>query len=146
MPIEIQDCDGGIGNIIESRGVVTDQELIDSLKRHLTQDKEKFKKYKYILIDHTVLTKMNITNETVEFIAELIADTSRVNPDSIVAMVAYVTYGANIDLLNRISRLHELFIYRSCWETRLFRTKPQAVRWIKEKVRDKFGIDDLTFG
>ncbi len=33
MPIEIQDCDGGIGNIIESRGVVTDQELIDSLKR-----------------------------------------------------------------------------------------------------------------
>jgi hypothetical protein len=146
MPIEIQDCDGGIGNIIESRGVVTDQELIDFLKRHLTHDKEKFKKYKYILIDHTVLTKMNITNETVEFIAELIADTSRVNPDSIVAMVAYVTYGANIDLINRISRLHELFIYRSCWETLLFRTRPQAVRWIKEKVREKFGVNDLTFG
>ena len=43
MPIEIQDCDDGIGNIIESRGMVTDQELIDSLKRHLTQDKKKFK-------------------------------------------------------------------------------------------------------
>ena len=145
MPIEIIDCDDGIGNIIVTRGVVTDQELIDSLERHLTQDKEKFKKYKFILIDHTALTKMNITNETVEFIAEIIADTSRVNPDSIVAMVAYVTYGANIDLINRISRLHELFIYGSCWETRLFRIKPQAVRWIKEKVRDKFGIGDLTF-
>ena len=111
MPIEIQDCDHGMGNIIESQGVVTDQELIDSLKKHLTQDKEKFKQYKYILIDHTALTKMNITNETVESIAELIADTSRINPDSIVAMVAYVTYGADIDLLNRISRLHELFIH-----------------------------------
>ena len=60
MPIEIQDCDGGIGNIIESRGVVTDQELIDSLKKHLTHDKEKFKKYKYIIFDHTVLTKLDI--------------------------------------------------------------------------------------
>jgi len=145
MPIEIQDCDGGIGNIIESRGVVTDQELINSLERHLTHDKEKFKKYKYILLDHTTLTKMVITNETVEFIAGLCADTSRVNPDPIVAMVTNVTYGASIDLIKRISRMHELFIYRSCWETRLFRTKPQAVRWIKEKVRDKFKIDNLTF-
>ena len=146
MPIEIQDCDGGIGNIIITRGMVTDQELIDSLERHLTHDKEKFKKYKYILFDHTALTKMDITNETVEFIAELIEDTSRVNPDSIVAMVAYVTYGANIDLIKRISKLHELFIYRSCWETVVFRTNVEAVRWIKKKVRDKFGIDDLTFG
>ncbi|MFH1933079.1 MAG: hypothetical protein ABIN18_15995 [Pseudomonadota bacterium] len=145
MPIEIIDCDDGIGNIIVTRGMVTDQELIDSLERHLTHDKEKFKKYKYILIDHTALTKVDITNETVEFIAGLYADTSRVNPDSIVAMVTYVTYGASIDLINRISRMHELFVYRSCWETLVFRTKGEAVRWIREKVRDKFGIDDLTF-
>jgi hypothetical protein len=145
MPIEIIDCDDGIGNIIVTRGMVTDQELIDSLERHLTHDKEKFKKYKYILIDHTALTKVDITNETVEFIAGLYADTSRVNPDSIVAMVTYVTYGASIDLINRISRMHELFVYRSCWETLVFRTKGEAVRWIRGKVRDKFGIDDLTF-
>jgi len=146
MPIEIIECDNGIGNIIVTRGMVTDQELIDSLERHLTHDKEKFKQYKYILFDHTELTKMDIANETVEFIAGLCADTSRVNPDSIVAMVTNVTYGASIDLIKRISRMHELFVYRSCWETRLFRTKPQAVRWIKEKVRDKFEIDNLTFG
>lgn len=146
MSIEIKDCDGGIGNIIESRGIVTDQDLIDSLKRHLTRDKEKFKKYKYILIDYTALTKVNITNETVDFIAGLCADTSRVNPDSIVAMVTYISIGANIDLINRISKMQELFIYRSCWKTMLFRTKPQAVRWIKDKVKEKFGIDDLTFG
>ena len=145
MPIEIIDCDDGIGNIIVTRGMVTDQELIDSLERHLTHDKEKFEKYKYILIDHTALTKVDITNETVEFIAGLYAETSRVNPDSIVAMVTYVTYGASIDLINRISRMHELFVYRSCWETLVFRTKGEAVRWIREKVRDKFGIDDLTF-
>ena len=135
MPIEIKECDGGMGNIIESRGMVTDQELIDSLEKHLTQDREKFKKYKYILLDHTALTKMEITNETVEVIAGLWADASRVNPETIVAMVAYAAYGASIDLLNIISRLHELFFHQSCWETRMFRTKPQAVRWIREEVK-----------
>ena len=145
MPIEIKDYDGGMGNIIESRGMVTDQELIDSLEKHLTRDREKFKTYKYILLDHSALTRMEITRETVELIAGLWAETSGVNPDPIVAMVTDVTYGAGSDLLNRISRLHELFMYQSCWETMLFRTKPQAVRWIREKVKDKFGIDDLSF-
>ena len=141
----MRDCDGGIGNIIESRGLVTDRELIDSLQEYLTRDQEKFKILKYILFDHSALTKMEITNETVEVIAGLWADTSRVNPDPIAAMVAYAAYGASIDLLNIISRLHELFIHQSCWETRLFRTKPQAVRWIREEVTNKFGIDDLSF-
>ena len=45
---------------------------------------------------------------------------------------------------NPVAR-HELFVYQSCWETRLFRTKPLAVKWIRERVSDKFGIDDLTF-
>ena len=145
MPIEIKDYDGGMGNIIESRGMVTDQELIDSLEKHLTRDREKFKTYKYILLDHSALTRMEITRETVELIAGLWAETSGVNPDPIVAMVTDVAYGAGSDLLNSISRLHELFIYPSCWETMLFRTRPQAVRWIREKVKDKFGIDDLSF-
>ena len=145
MPLEINDCDGGIGNIIVSQGTVTDQELIDSFQRHLTDNIERVKGYKYILIDHTALTRLDITDETVELIAARLADTSRINMDCIVAMVAYVPIGANMDLINRISKLHELFIYRSSWETLIFRTKPEAVRWIKKKVREKFGIDGLTF-
>ena len=35
MPIDIKECDGGLGRIIVSRGMMTDQELIDSLKNHL---------------------------------------------------------------------------------------------------------------
>jgi hypothetical protein len=85
-----------------------------------------------------------ITDETVEIIAELFADVSKVSPDCFAAMVTNVTIGANIDHINRISRMYELFIYRSGWETMVFRTKNEAVRWIKEKVGEKFGIDDLT--
>ena len=145
MPIRIKDGDGGIGNIVESRGRVTDQDLIDSLRQHLTQSKAKFKKYKYILIDHTELTKVDISDETVESIAGLCAEISRINPEPIVAMVNNVPIGANIELINRLSKMSELFIYRSCWESRIFRTKPLAVRWIRDKVKEKFDIDDLTF-
>ena len=146
MPINIKECDGGIGIIIESRDRVTDQELIDSLEKPLKHEKEKFKKCKYILIDHTSLTSLNITDETVDYISGLLAEASNVNPDVIVAMVAYVSYGANIDLINTMSRMRELFMNRPCWETLQFKTRPYAVRWIKEKINDKFGIDDLTFG
>ncbi len=146
MPIQIKDCDGGVGVIIETRGRVTGRELIDAFNNHLTPDEEKFKQYKYILIDHFELTKVDINDETVEMISALFAEPSRVNPDSVVAMVTYVSYGANIEIADRISKLHEVFSNRSCWDTLLFRTKPQAVRWIRGKVREKFGIDDLTFG
>lgn len=145
MPIEIQDCDGGIGNIILSRGMVTDQELIESLKNHLSQDKDKFKKCKYILIDNTELTKVAFTDETVEFIAGQLADDARVNPDTVVAMVVYVAMAANTDLIDGISRMREIFINQPCWENVIIRTRNEAVRWIRLKVKDKFGIDNLTF-
>jgi len=31
------------------------------------------------------------------------------------------------------------------WETMVFRDREDAEDWIREKVKDKFGIDDLTF-
>ena len=145
MPIEIQDLDEGMGNIIVTRGMVTDRELIDYLKPHLTHETDRFINYRYILMDHTDLTKLDISDDTVESIAGLIADISSDHPDIIAAMVAYVTVGANIELVGRISKLHELFIYPSNWETMIFRTRGKAVRWIKVKARDNFGIDDLTF-
>ena len=145
MPIEIKDSDGGIGNIIAIHGLITNQELIDAFKEHLTQDIEKFKKYKYILFDHTGLTKMDITDETVEFISGIGADASKINPELIAAMVENVSIGSNIDHISRVSRMHELFIYRSRWKTMIFRTRIEAVRWIKKKVREKYGIDDLAF-
>ena len=145
MPIDIRACDGGMGNIFVSRGVVKDQELIDSLKKHLIQDKEKFIEYKYILFDHTAVTKMSISDETVELVAGLCADASKSNPDPVIAIVVYFSMAANIELINRISKMYEMFLNQAGWESLVFRTKMEAVRWIRKKVRDKFGIDDLTF-
>jgi len=145
MPINVKECDGGIGILIESRGGVTGQELIDSLEKPLSHDREKFKTYRYILVDHTSLKSLDLTDETLDYISGLFAGASSVNPEAILAMVAYVSYGANIDLVDTTSQMRELFMNRSCWETLQFKTRPEAVRWLKGKLNDKFGIDDLTF-
>ena len=145
MPVEIKECDGGIGAIIETSGRVTGQELIDAFNDHLEDDEEKLKECKYILIDHTALTKVDVSDETVEAISGLFAEPKRVNPESVVAMVTYLSYGASIEMADRISKLYDVFSNRSCWDTVLFRTRPQAVRWIKAKVKERFGIDALTF-
>ena len=78
MPINIKECDAGIGILIESRDRVTDEELIDSLEKSLTHDREKFKTYRYIIVDHTSLTSLDLTNETVDYISGLFAGASRV--------------------------------------------------------------------
>ena len=145
MTITLEDCDHGIGLIIESQGTVTDQELVDSFERYLTRDKEKFKAYKYILIDQTALTALDISDATIDHISGLLSDVSSINPDSVVAMVTYVSYGANIDLVKRMSQMRKLFMNPTCWESLQFKTRPQAVTWIKKKVHEKFGIDDLSF-
>ncbi len=139
MLFEIKDCDGGIGNIIEGRGIVTDQEYIDFFKRHLTQDKDKFSKYRYSLIDYTAVTKVDVSNESIEFIADLCIEASTVNPDPIVAFLA------KDDLVFGLTRMYEALVYETDWEIMVFRSKKETVEWIKERVKDKFGIDDLTF-
>ena len=140
MPIDIKDCDGGIGNIIVGRGIITDQGLIDSLKKHLTQDKEKLKKYKFSLTDFTAVLKLAIDSEGVKFIAELSEEASKVNPDPIVAIVS------KKDHIYGLSRMYESLIGMTNWKIMVFRSKTEAVEWIMENVRERFGIGNLTFG
>ena len=90
----------------ESDSKITQQELIDKWSDYnILLNYSRAPEFNlYIFFDHTALTKMDITNETVDFIAELCADTSKVNPDPIAAIVNYFSMAADIDLINRISR------------------------------------------
>ena len=139
MPHERKDCDGGLGNIIEGRGSITDQEYLDFFKRHLTQDEEKFKKYKYSILDYTAATKVEVSKEAIQFIAGLCINASKVNPDPVIA------FAADSDLIYGLSRMYEALISLTDWETKVFRSKNEAVEWINERVKEKFGIDFLTF-
>ena len=88
MPVEIRDSDGGLGNIIIGRGIITEEELVDALKKHLAQDKDRFKQYRYSLSGYTAATKFELTTQKVRLIAEFCKSASTVNPGAIVAIVA----------------------------------------------------------
>ena len=139
MPHERKDCDGGLGNIIEGRGNITDQDYIDFFKDHLTQKKENFKKYRYSILDYTEVNEVDVSNEAIQFVAELCIKASKVNPDPVIA------FAANSDLTYGLSRMYEAMISLTDWETMVFRSKKEAVEWIKKRVKEKFGIENLTF-
>ena len=41
--------------------------------------------------------------------------------------------------------MFEALVFDAGWETNVFGSKEEAVEWIRERVNDKFGIDNLTF-
>ena len=80
MPLNIKDIDRGIGVLITSSDSLEDTEYFEALKKHLTQDEAKFKKYRYTVCDLTGLTKINVSNKTVEQVASLCEAAAAVNP------------------------------------------------------------------
>jgi len=108
------------------------------LKEHLTQDEEKFKKYRYSLSDYTATTEFDVSNESVELIAKYCQKASIVNPEAVVAIVA------NQDLIYGLARMWEMLSYKTEWEKMVLRNREDAEAWIKERVKGKYGIGDLS--
>ena len=145
MPIVIQIVDGGAGSIIEARGTVREKELVDTLHRFFAADEEQFRQLKYILFDYSALMQMDVTDDTVDVIARLCAEAYKSHPDPVVAIATYFSMTVNLEQIKRLTRFYELFVHGARWESLLFRTKMEAVRWLRKKVSTKFGLDDLTF-
>lgn len=139
MPIEIKDLDNGLGNIIIGQGIVTEEELFDAFKQYLTQDQEKFSKYRYSLSDYTAAKKLEISTQKVRQIAECCVRSSIVNPKAIVAVVA------DQDFIYALARMWEILSDGVRWETMVFRNREEAEAWIKKRAKKKYGIDDPKF-
>ena len=139
IPVDIKDSDGGLGNYISVTGVASSEEFVDVFKKHLEQDEEKFKKYLYSLCDYTGIRQFDLSNPMIQQLADMSVRAMEINPDAIVALVA------DQDLYFGLSRMFEALVFDAGWETNVFGSKEEAVEWIRERVNDKFGIDNLTF-
>jgi hypothetical protein len=139
MPIEIRDLGGGIGSIIIARGIVTDEEFVKAFKKHLKQKKEKFIKYRYTLLDWTAVSIIAVTRKGVELVANYCINSSTVNPDVVIAQVA------DNDLVFGLARMWEMLSDTTKWEIMVFRNREEAEDWIKKRVEEKYGIEDVTF-
>ena len=140
MPIEIKDIDGGVGVIITAFGQLTEKEWVDAHVEHLTQDENKFKKYRFSLSDYTAVTKVEVSNSAIYKIAKYGERAAQINPLPVVALAA------NQNLSYGLARMWEFLVDNTDWETMAFRNRGDAETWLKERVKEKFGIEDLIFG
>lgn len=140
MPIEIKDVNGGLGCILLAIGVVEKKEYIDAMRKHLTQDTEKFKRYRYNLADWTAVTAGDIPSESIQLVAELCKKAAAVNPNIIVGSVA------GQDLSFGLVRMAHIRRDGADWESKAFRNRVEAEAWIEQRVKEKYDIDNLTFG
>lgn len=140
MPIQMKDSDNGLGVIVTGSSIVTENEYLDSYKKHLSQDRDKFLKYRYSLNDWTAVTEVKVSTNAIVQIAEVCKHSANINPDSIVAHVATkdITFG--------LSRMWEFLSDETKWEIMVFRNRKDAEAWITQKIKETYGIGDLTFG
>jgi hypothetical protein len=136
MPIETTTQENGIGTIIDCSGVVDAEELIVAFDQLFNRNAE-FQQYTYLILDFSAVTKMHLKDETADTIAELCAAAERLNTDLLVAVVAYFSMFVSIDVVNRISGLYEVFQHRSGWVSRVFRTRPEARRWLRKRADEQ---------
>lgn len=111
------------------------------LERHLQQDEEKYKEYRYSLTDLTAVTQVEeVSTSDIHMSVNLCKQSAKINPDAIVAIVA------NKDILFGLSRMWEILMDgKTGWDIMVFKTRDTAETWIKEKAKEKFGIENLQF-
>jgi hypothetical protein len=142
MPIETKELDGGIGDLISGKGLFTGKEYVEAFKTRLRQIKRKIKNkvkmHKYTLIDYTAVTGVEVSSQAIIQVAELCKDAAKVKHDSIVAVVA------TKDFEYGLSRMSQTLMDETKWEHEVFRSRTDAELWIKKRVKEKYGIENLT--
>jgi len=76
----------------------------------------------------------------IERIAVVSKNAAAVNPDIVIATVA------DQDIMYGLSRMAQTLRDRTDLENDVFRNRQDAEAWIRERVKEKYGIDDPVFG
>jgi hypothetical protein len=134
MSVEIKLLDRGIGIFIKWKGLLTGQELINTLTE-IYRSEENAKKLKYSIADFTHVESVDMSNSEIQVIAEIHKNAAKMSPDRVLALAA------SKDLAFGLSRVWEANIYETQWETIIVRSMDEAESWVKEKVKNKFSID-----
>jgi hypothetical protein len=138
MPVEITDVDDGLGNLITATGVVTDDEYVESCRRHLTQDPARFARYRFSLADFSQATRLDVSTEAIRQVVDLCIQAAEANADTVVAVVVPTDLGFGL------ARMWEMLSSRTSWEIRVFREVEVARSWIEARLRDRWHISHVT--
>jgi hypothetical protein len=140
MPIEMKYVDDELGVLFIGEGIVTGEDIINS-NRQFFSSEEKMIKNRYGIFDFSNITKFEVSKAELETIISQNRKVSESLADGILAVVAIENF------VFGISRMWEIHVELEDlpWETNVLRSRRDAEAWIKDRAKEKFGIDDLTF-
>ena len=139
MPVEIVDSDGGLGNLVTACGDVTEEGYLQVMRIHLLDDPERFAKYRYTLADYTELGEFSVSAGAIGSVSRMCVEAAAGNPNAVVALIVTEDY------MFGLARMWEQLSDQTGWEIEVFRTIERAKDWIRDRVRARWNITDLTF-
>ena len=127
MPIATAFTPDGAGLLRTAQGQVTGAELI-AADIPLLSDPATIARLRYVLLDFGDATDLQATKEEARSIANQDAEFASVNPQISIAIVA------PRDVQFGMSRMWQVFVADTGWETAVFRDRPAAVAWLRGRV------------
>ena len=131
MPVEITDYDDGRGVVIYGSGVIGDQDR-DKMFTHFAQGAEKLRRYLWTLSDFGDATGSEISPGTFRTVAAMSLDATSLGAQSVVAFVG------TSDVVYGLSKVFEGMIAQTERAMEVFRTRAEAVAWIRSVVGDEY--------
>lgn len=138
MPMENRVLDGGRGQLVRSRGDVSEHEYLSVMRKHLA-DIGRRPECVYSLADFSHAGRTDIGPEAVRTVAELSLATAVQRPDLLLAAVG------GRDLVYGLVRMFQAYASGLPWEMEAFRSLAEAEDWLRERARERFGVDGLEF-
>ena len=128
MPYEITylEIDGGV--YTKYYGIVTDSDIIDSMKERFSSD-DKVSSYRYVMSDFRDVENFEVSPEVMKKGAEVSKKVSMINKNLLVVGIMPT------DLEFGMGRMWQAYSYETDWKIEIFRTKDEADIWLKEHLK-----------
>lgn len=132
MAIELEYLDGGKGVIWKASGTLTGEDLLSANKEMFSRDMVK-QPYHYGLFDAAAVTEVTVSADKMRQNAMEDVSEARLMPKFVFAV-----YVAS-DVAFGLARMWEALVGESGWATHTFRSRSEAVAWLKSEVATRFG-------
>ena len=133
MPVKIQYLDGGKGVSFTVTGTITAEEFVKANEEIYSRDL-RAEPYLYCLVDFDSVQAIQAAAADVRRVANQDLAASKDMPATVIAVYA------KGDLPFALARMWQVFVEAANWDTKVFRSRADAVAWLKQRVLDRFGF------
>ena len=133
MPLALQYSADGRGAFATASGKLTGDEFLAAVKT--VNERDPTTPILYLFFDFNGVSEVTWSVEDIKEAAKLAVAASR--QDGVPRVVAIF---AADDLHYGLARMYLAYIEETGWEASIFRTRPDAIAWLRQRVATKFGI------